>query len=145
MEDIEDKGNADYRRENLAGVRGRVIELGAGTGLNFAHYGAEVSELVATEPEPYMRQRAQQAAAEAPIPVTVVDWPAEALDAPDASFDVAIACLVLCCVRDQRRALDERFRSHGRAASCATTSTSAPTRRASLAFRSPRTASDSRS
>jgi ubiquinone/menaquinone biosynthesis C-methylase UbiE len=110
MEDIEDKGNADYRRENLAGVRGRVIELGAGTGLNFAHYGAEVSELLAMEPEPYMRERADLAAAATPIKVTVVDWPAESLDAPDASFDVGVACLVLCCVRDQQRALDELFR-----------------------------------
>ena len=110
MGDIEAKGNAEYRRENLAGVRGRVIELGAGTGLNFPHYGPEVTELVATEPEPYMRERAVKAAAEAPLPVTVVDWPAEALDAPDASFDVGIACLVLCCVRDPRRALDELFR-----------------------------------
>jgi ubiquinone/menaquinone biosynthesis C-methylase UbiE len=110
MGDIEAKGNADYRRENLAGVSGRVIELGAGTGLNFPYYGPDVTELVATEPESYMRERASQAAVEAPVPVTVVDWPAEALDAPDASFDVGIACLVLCCVRDQRRALGELFR-----------------------------------
>jgi SAM-dependent methyltransferase len=87
-----------------------VIELGAGTGTNFAHYGPEVTDLVAAEPEPYMRERALAAASEAPVPVTVVDWPAEALDAPDASFDVGVACLVLCCVRDQRRALDELFR-----------------------------------
>src|SRR5204862_6331746 len=70
----------------------------------------EVTELVAAEPEPYMRERAVAAAGGAPIPVTVVDWPAEALDAPDASFDVGVACLVLCCVREQRRALDELFR-----------------------------------
>ena len=110
MGDIEEKGNADYRRENLAGVQGRVLELGAGTGLNFAHYPPEVTELVASEPEPYMRERGEKAAAEAPIPVTVVDWPAEALDAPDGSFDVGVACLVLCCVRDQRRALEELYR-----------------------------------
>jgi len=110
MGDIEAKGNAEYRRENLAGVGGRVIELGAGTGLNFPHYGPEVTELVAAEPEPYMRERAVAAAGGAPIPVRVVDWPAEALDAPDASFDVGVACLVLCCVRDQRHALDELFR-----------------------------------
>src|SRR5919204_7021354 len=79
MGDIEAKGNAEYRRENLAGVSGRVIELGAGTGLNFPHYGPEVTELVATEPEAYMRERAERAAADAPVKVTVVDWPAEAL------------------------------------------------------------------
>jgi SAM-dependent methyltransferase len=110
MGDIEEKGNAEHRHENLAGVQGRVLELGAGTGLNFAHYPSAVTELVAAEPEPYMRERAERAAREAPIPVTVVDWPAEALDAPDASFDVGVACLVLCCVHDQRRALDELFR-----------------------------------
>jgi SAM-dependent methyltransferase len=110
MGDIEAKGNADHRRENLAGARGRVIELGAGSGLNFAHFGPEVTELVAAEPEPYMREKAAAAATGAPVPVTVVDWPAEALDAPDASFDVGVACLVLCCVRDQRRALDELLR-----------------------------------
>jgi ubiquinone/menaquinone biosynthesis C-methylase UbiE len=110
MGDIEAKGNAEHRQENLAGVRGRVIELGAGTGLNFAHYPAEVTELVATEPEPYMRERAVAAAAGAPVPVTVVAWPAEALAAPDASFDVGVVCLVLCCVRDQRQALDELVR-----------------------------------
>jgi SAM-dependent methyltransferase len=110
MSDIEAKGNADYRRENLAGVSGRVIELGVGTGLNFKHYGPDVTELVAAEPEPYMREGALTAARDAAVPITVVDWPAEVLDAPDESFDVGVACLVLCCVRDQRRAVDELFR-----------------------------------
>src|SRR3954470_5058422 len=110
MVDIEAKGNADYRRENLAGVSGRVIELGVGTGLNFPHYGPEVTELVAAEPEPYMREGAPKAASDASVAITVVEWPAEALDAPAGSFDVGVACLVLCCVRDQRRALDELFR-----------------------------------
>src|SRR5437764_6309407 len=67
MGDIEAKGNAEYRRENLAGVRGRMIELGAGTGLNFAHYPPDVTELVATEPDRYMRERAQRVAPDAPI------------------------------------------------------------------------------
>ena len=110
MGDIEAEGNADHRRANLAGVEGRVLELGAGTGLNFPHYGPGVTELVAAEPEPYMRERAERAGATAGVPVTVVDWPAEALDAPDASFDVVVACLVLCCVRDQQRALAELYR-----------------------------------
>src|SRR3989442_14094750 len=104
MQSGEQHGQTELRQENLAGLRGRVIELGAGTGLNFPHYGPEVTELVATEPEPYMRERALAAAPEASVPVTVVDWPAEALDAPDGSFDAGIACLVLCCVTDQRRA-----------------------------------------
>jgi len=106
----EEHGQTELRRENLEGLEGRVIELGAGTGLNFPHYGPAVTEVVAAEPEPYMRARAEKAAAEAPVKVTVVDWPAEALGSEDASFDAGIACLVLCCVRDQRRALAELLR-----------------------------------
>ena len=110
MAEAETRGNADHRRENLAGLSGRVIELGAGTGLNFAHYPEEVTEVVATEPEPYMRERAKEAAHDAPVPVEVTDWPAEQLDTPDGSFDAGVACLVLCCVLDQRRALSELYR-----------------------------------
>ena len=110
MKSGEAHGQTELRQENLAGLSGRVIELGAGTGLNFPHYGPEVTEVVAAEPEPYMRRKAEQAAANAPVKVTVVDWPAEALAAEDASFDAGVACLVLCCVRDQQRALAELVR-----------------------------------
>ena len=104
---FEAKGGADHRRELLAGVTGRVIEVGAGTGLNFKHYPATVSEVVAVEPEPFLRAKAEQAAASAPVPVRVVDGTADALPAEDASFDVAVASLVLCSVPDQARALAE--------------------------------------
>src|SRR3954451_750413 len=110
MNSGEEHGQTDHRRENLAGLAGRVVELGAGTGLNFPHYGPAVTEVVAAEPEPYMRARAREAAAAAPVEVTVVDWPPEALAADDASFDAGVACLVLCCVRDQDRALAELMR-----------------------------------
>jgi SAM-dependent methyltransferase len=110
MQSGEEHGQTDLRRENLAGLKGRVLELGAGTGLNFPHYGPAVTEVIAAEPEPYMRARAEEAAAGAPVKVTVVDWPAEAVASDDGSFDAGVACLVLCCVRDQRKALAELFR-----------------------------------
>ena len=93
------------RRELLAGLRGRVLELGAGAGTNFAYYPDGVEEVVAVEPEPYLRRRAQDAAAAAPVPVTVVDGVADALPAADGSVDAAVACLVLCSVPDQATAL----------------------------------------
>lgn len=110
MEGGEARGGTEHRRENLAGLSGRVLELGAGTGVNFAHYGSEVTEVVAAEPEPYMLAQAEKAAAKAPVPVRIVDWPAEALDTPDASFDAGVSSLVLCCIGDPRRALAELFR-----------------------------------
>ena len=97
----------EHRRETLAGLRGRVLELGAGSGANFAHYPDTVTELVAVEPEPYLREQAQKAAGEAPVPVTIVDGVADALPVADESCDAAVACLVLCTVPDQSVALAE--------------------------------------
>ena len=63
----EEQGVAEHRDELLAGIAGRVVEVGAGNGLNFGHYPAAVTEVVAVEPEPYLRERALEAAALAEI------------------------------------------------------------------------------
>jgi ubiquinone/menaquinone biosynthesis C-methylase UbiE len=97
----------EHRRRLLTGISGRVLELGAGSGANFAHYPAGVTEVVAVEPEPYLREKASAAAASAPVPVTVVEGVADALPVPDASMDAAVASLVLCSVPDQAAALAE--------------------------------------
>jgi SAM-dependent methyltransferase len=96
-----------HRDELLAGLSGRVIELGAGAGSNFAHYPATVTEVLAVEPEPYLRERARDAAARAAIRIEVVEGDADHLPAEDGSFGAAVACLVLCTVPDQARALSE--------------------------------------
>jgi ubiquinone/menaquinone biosynthesis C-methylase UbiE len=103
-------GVAEYRSALLAGLTGRVIEVGAGNGLNFAHFPAGVTEVVAVEPEPYLRRLGLAAARQAAAPVQVVDGVAEDLPAADASFDAGVASLVLCSVRDQQRALAELYR-----------------------------------
>jgi ubiquinone/menaquinone biosynthesis C-methylase UbiE len=104
---VERKGGAEHRDELLAGAAGRVIEVGAGNGLNFAHYPPAVTEVIAVEPEPYLRDRAAEAAAHAPVPVRVVDGVAQRLPAEDGEFDAAVASLVLCSVPDQAAALAE--------------------------------------
>ena len=106
----EERGQAEHRRELLEDLRGRVIELGAGNGINFRHYPDTVDELVAVEPEPYLRERAERAAADAPIDVRVVSAVAEDLPGEDGSYDAGVACLVLCSVPDQAAALAELFR-----------------------------------
>ena len=103
----DEHGEVEYRRETLAGLSGRVIEVGAGNGLNFAHYPSEVERLLAVEPEPILREAALEAAPKAPIPIEVVDGVADRLPAEDDSFDAAVACLVLCTVPDQAAALSE--------------------------------------
>ena len=103
----EANGVAELRRETLDGLNGSVLELGAGNGLNFAHYPTTVSKVVAIEPEGYLRQRAQDAAIAARVPVTVTDAVADQLPFPDGGFDAAVASLVLCSVPDQATALAE--------------------------------------
>ncbi|WP_267243290.1 class I SAM-dependent methyltransferase [Streptomyces sp. PR69] len=100
-------GVAAYRHELLAGLSGRVIEIGAGNGLNFAHYPSSVSEVVALEPERMLRKLALEAAVHAEVPVDVVPGVAEALPVKSEAFDAAVASLVLCTVRDVPRALGE--------------------------------------
>jgi len=105
------KGEDEYRRELLDGVEGRVVEVGAGHGLNFAFYPPAVTEVVAVEPEAVLRRAAEHAAREAPVKVTVLDGVADALPVEDESFDIAIASLVLCSVSDQAAALGEMRRA----------------------------------
>ncbi|MFF8972670.1 class I SAM-dependent methyltransferase [Streptomyces sp. NPDC014995] len=117
-------GMAGLRGRLLAGLSGRVVEIGAGNGLNFAHYPGTVSEVVAIEPERVMRGLARDAALRAEVPVDVVPGAAEALPVKSEAFDAAVCSLVLCSVRDVPRALAElrrvlrpggelRFLEHG--------------------------------
>jgi SAM-dependent methyltransferase len=99
-----------YRRELLAGLSGRVIEVGAGNGLNFPWYPSTVERVLAVEPEPLMRAAAVEASGEAPVAIEVRAGVADELPADAGSFDAGVASLMLCSVPDQERALAEFHR-----------------------------------
>jgi ubiquinone/menaquinone biosynthesis C-methylase UbiE len=103
----EERGNRELRRELVAGLTGRVMEVGAGTGLNFPHYPASVAEVVAVEPEPYLRSRTIEAASAAPVPIRVVDGTAADLPAADGEFDAVVVSGLLCSVPSAADALLE--------------------------------------
>jgi len=103
-------GLAEIRERLIARASGRTLEVGAGTGLNLAHYPAAVSELVLAEPDPHMASRLRAKVAEHPPPVSrvsVIEAPAEELPYDDGSFDTVVSTLVLCTVESPERAVAE--------------------------------------
>jgi ubiquinone/menaquinone biosynthesis C-methylase UbiE len=104
-----DKGRGEdaLRRELVGGLQGTVVEVGPGNGINFAHYPGAVDELIAVEPEPYLRGRAQETAQDVPLAVRVLDGTAADLPIVDASADAVVVAGVLCSVPDQQAALAE--------------------------------------
>ena len=107
----------------MAGLSGRVVELGSGSGPNFPFYPETVSELVAVEPEPNLRAKALEAARESGRPIRVIDAVGDRLPFADGYFDAAVAVLVLCSVPDQRPRCRSCTACCAPAGSCATTST----------------------
>jgi ubiquinone/menaquinone biosynthesis C-methylase UbiE len=96
------------RGELLEQARGRVLELGAGTGLNLELYPREgLDSLTLTEPDPHMFKQLRQRAEKVCAGADLVEAGAEELPFEDDSFDTAVVTLVLCTVPDQPAALQE--------------------------------------
>ena len=103
----ENAGLRDMRHGLIAGARGSVLEVGAGTGANLTHYNGQLESLMFTEPDPAMIRRLQaKARDEAPL-AKILRAPAEDLPFEDASFDTVVSTLVLCGVEDQPRSVRE--------------------------------------
>jgi len=106
----EEAGLRAWRADLLADASGEVLEVGAGTGLNVAHYGPGVTRLVLAEPDRFMRPKLERRAESASVPVEVSDSGVDPLRFPDESFDVVVSTLVLCSVPDEVAALGEIHR-----------------------------------
>jgi ubiquinone/menaquinone biosynthesis C-methylase UbiE len=100
-----------WRTELLADLHGVVIEIGAGTGLNLAHYPPNLSRLILCEPDDAMRsQLRKKLSLNDQRPAEIQDCAAEALNMPDGSVDFLVATLVLCSVDRPHQAMSEAFR-----------------------------------
>jgi SAM-dependent methyltransferase len=103
----EHRGMRACRAQLLANAHGRVLEIGAGTGLNLEHYPAGLTELVLAEPvEPVMRRLVERARRTS-VPARISVAPAEHLPFPDGTFDTVVSTLTLCTVSEPERALNE--------------------------------------
>src|SRR5712692_4506437 len=106
----EKAGLRAHRQALLARAKGRVLEIGGGTGANLPFYGSDVEERVITEPEEPMARRLERKLGDYSLPTRVVRAPAEQLPFEDESFDFVVSTLVLCTVDDPVRALAEIHR-----------------------------------
>lgn len=96
-----------WRAEATDGLRGRVVEIGFGSGANVAHYPAEVDLVLAVEPAAVARRLARRRTAGSRIPVELAGADGQSMRIADASCDGALVTFTLCTLPDPAAALDE--------------------------------------
>lgn len=106
MGPLEKRKFQGIRKNLLAKAKGKVLEIGSGTGVNFPLYEA-ADEVVAIEPNPSMREQSLRRARQARLPIHIMNAEAEELPFPDHAFDTVVATLVFCTIPDPWKALDE--------------------------------------
>jgi ubiquinone/menaquinone biosynthesis C-methylase UbiE len=106
MAPLERGGFHAIRKQLLRQAHGRVLEIGAGTGVNFPYYTA-AEHVIALDPEPSMVARSLRRAKHATVPIEVIVARAEALPFPDHTFDTVVSTLVFCTIPEPRQALCE--------------------------------------
>jgi SAM-dependent methyltransferase len=107
----EDRGTREHRERVLASAIGKVVEVGAGTGLNLPLYPSAVTEVLAIEPDPHMFRRLANALGTASVPVRLQRATADRIPVADGWADTVVFCLVLCSVPDVPAALAEARRA----------------------------------
>jgi ubiquinone/menaquinone biosynthesis C-methylase UbiE len=107
---MRDRHLATYRRRTLNAAHGRVLEIGAGSGLNFVHYGAGLEHVVALDPSPSLLLLAARRQSEAQVPVALLRGAAERLPFAEAVFETVVTTWTLCSVADPVAALREARR-----------------------------------
>ncbi|MDE2134155.1 MAG: class I SAM-dependent methyltransferase [Alphaproteobacteria bacterium] len=99
-----------YRERVTGGAEGRVLEIGAGGGMNLPLYGARVTEILALEPDHHLTTKAGRRAMDARCPVTFLEAPAEEIPLDDGSIDTVVTTWTLCSIKDAAGALGEMRR-----------------------------------
>lgn len=99
-----------FRQRIGAAARGRVLELGLGTGLNLPFYGPDVSVVTGVDPSPVMLRLAAARAAPLRLRLEAREAPGERLPFDAGSFDTVVTTWSLCTIGDPVAALTEARR-----------------------------------
>jgi ubiquinone/menaquinone biosynthesis C-methylase UbiE len=98
---------ATYRRRVAPVARGRVLEIGIGSGFNLPFYGSEVTEVIGLDPSSSLLAMAERQANEGRMLVTMLQGSAEAIPLEDASIDTVLTTWTLCSIPNAHAALNE--------------------------------------
>jgi ubiquinone/menaquinone biosynthesis C-methylase UbiE len=101
---------SNYKQQMLADLTGTVLEIGPGTGANLHYLRPGRVRWIGIEPNPFMQSYLRQEANKVGMPIDIRVGTADVLPIADSSMDAVISALVLCCVNNQRRSLQEVLR-----------------------------------
>lgn len=99
-----------HRQRVVTGLRGEVVEIGFGSGLNVPLYPAEVETVYAVDPSAVGRKLSAKRVAASPVPIEFVGLDGQELPLGDESVDAALSTFTLCTIPDVARALREIYR-----------------------------------
>jgi ubiquinone/menaquinone biosynthesis C-methylase UbiE len=99
-----------YKQQLFAGLTGTVLEIGPGTGVNLRYLNPETVRWIGVEPNAFMEPYIREEASRLHMQVEIRSGTADNLPLPDSSADAVISTLVLCCVPNQQRSLQELLR-----------------------------------
>ena len=105
------KAIKDERRRCLENVKGTVLEVGFGTGLNLPHYQRTVTKVVGVDPSETSARLARKRIVASPFPVEIIGLSAERIPVADASFESIVSTFTLCTIPDAASALLEMRRA----------------------------------
>ncbi len=103
----DDKNLEPYRARTCAGLKGDVVEIGFGSGLNVQFYPADVTKVAAVEPSERAWRLADKRLRSVSVPVHWSGLDGQALPFPDESYDAALSTMTLCTIPDLEAALAE--------------------------------------
>jgi ubiquinone/menaquinone biosynthesis C-methylase UbiE len=104
------KATTAERAKRVPQAAGVVVEIGVGSGLNFAVYGPHVARVIGIDPSPRLLAMARARAGNAPCPVELMESAAEVVPLPDASADTVLTTWTLCSIAHPELALHEMKR-----------------------------------
>jgi len=97
----------DCRKDTLSEVKGEILEIGFGTGMNLPYYPEHVQRITCVDANIHMHSRAEKRLKSSAIKVDYYPVNAESLPFSDRTFDTVVSTFTLCSINNIHRALSE--------------------------------------